>query len=402
MSYLTIRSLTNKDLKKAGELAYYCFGGGQDPWPEEEVKQYNDVLNLKYCLGYFDSEELVSTWYVFPWEIFIRGSVLKFGAVADVTTQPEYRRRGQVRELFLYSLKQMKDDGIIFSGLYPFKYSYYEMFGYEICTESQKIKTNPKEILLPNDFTLLKVREIAKEDSFEKLINVRNEIGRKYSFIKILDKQTWNVRKFSKEDKIIGIYDGNSRLVGYMIYRLKKLPTGEWDIAIVIKEVITITRDAFYTVLDYLKRHGDQICEFQWPIISEELTFSHFEDKYKVKMETQPQVMLRIVDVEKCIEAICYNKNINAAFTLHIYDKYAEWNNGPFNVSIKNGKALVERKDVKEVDLVVDINSFAQLFSGYQSIEQLIDRAKAKVKKEKIKLIDEIFPKYPTRILTHF
>ncbi|MFW9922463.1 MAG: enhanced intracellular survival protein Eis [Candidatus Thorarchaeota archaeon] len=399
---MSIRKLTEKDLKKAGELAYYCFGTGQDPWPEEEIKQYNDTYNLEYCLGYFDGDELVSTWIVFPWEIFIRGSILKFGGVADVTTQPEYRRRGQIRELFLYSLKQMKDNGIIISALSPFKYSYYEMFGYEICTESRILKTNPKEIILPGDFTLLKVKEIKKDESFEKLIKIRNQVGKNYTLIKIPDKKTWNIRKFTKEDKIIGIFDENSTIVGYIIYRLKKLPSGDWDIAIVIREMITISRDAFYTALDYIKKHGDQIMEFQIPLLDNELTFSNFYEKDNVKIETKSHDMFRIVDVKKCIEAINYDKKIDTTFTLCINDKHAEWNNGSFIITIKNCKAQVERKEVTDIDLEIDINSFTQLFTGYQSIEQIVYRAKAKVKKEKMKIINDIYPICPTRILTHF
>jgi len=399
---LAIKKLSEKDLKKAGELAYYCFGQGEDPWPEDEVKQYNETLNLEYCLGYFDEDELVSTWYVFPWEIFIRGSVLKFGAVADVTTQPEYRRKGQIRELFIYSLKQMKENGIIFSGLYPFKFSYYEMFGYEICTESKMLNTNPKEIILPNDFQLLKVKEINKEESFEKLNDIRNQVGRKYSFLKLTDKKTWNVRKFNKKDKIIGVFDSNSNLVGYMIYHLKKLPAGDWNIAIIFREIITLTRDSFYTVLSYIKKHTDQIIEFHWPLLSNELTFSNFYEKYNVKIETKPQVMFRVVDVEKVLEAINYQKEIDTSITLEITDKYAEWNNTTFEVSIKNGKASVERKPIKEADLFMDINSFTQLFSGYMSINQLQYMSKIKVKEEKISIINELFPTTPTRVLTHF
>lgn len=402
MKNLTIKKFSKKDLKKAGELAFYCFGKGEDPWSEEVVKQYNEVINLEYCLGYFDEDELVSTWLVFPWEIFIRGNILKFGAVADVTTQPEYRRKGQIRELFIYSLKQMKENGIIFSGLSPFKYSYYEMFGYEICTESKILKTNPKEIILPNDFQLLKVKEINKDESFMKLIDIRNQVGRKYSFLKITDEKTWNVRKFNKKDKIIGVFDSDSNIVGYIIYHLKKLPTGDWDIALIFREIIALTRDSFFTILSYIKKHTDQIIEFHWPLLSNELTFSNFYEKDNVKIETKPHLMFRVVDVEKALEAIDYRKEIDTNITLDITDKYAEWNNTTFEVRIKDGKATVERKPIKDADLFMDINSFTQLFSGYLSINQLQYMSKAKVKEEKISTINELFPIAPTRILTHF
>ena len=112
--------------------------------------------------------------------------------------------------------------------------------------------------------------------------------------------------------------------------------------------------------------------------------------------------MFRVVDVEKVLEAINYQKEIDTSITLEIMDKYAEWNNATFEVRIKDGKASVERKPIKEADLSMDINSFTQLFSGYLSIDQLQYMSKVKVKEEKITIINELFPTTPTRILTHF
>lgn len=220
--------------------------------------------------------------------------------------------------------------------------------------------------------------------------------------MKISDKKTWNIRKFNKKDKIIGVFDSSSNLVGYMIYRLKNLPTGEWDVALVFREIITLTRDSFYTVLNYIKKHTDQIIEFQWPLLSNELSFSNFYEKYNVKIETKPQTMFRVIDVEKALEAINYRKDIDTSITLEVADKHAEWNNTTFEVKIKDGKASVERKPIKEVDLFTDINSFTQLFSGYLSIKQLQYMSKVKVKEEKIAVINELFPTTPTKVLTHF
>jgi len=400
---LTIKNISKNDLKKVDKLMIYCFGAGQEPDPENEVKEYQETIDLNYAWGYYNEEgELVSTWITFPWEAYFRGKLLKFGAVADVTTQPEYRRKGYVRELFLQSLKQMKENGYVMSGLYPFKFPYYEKFGYALGSESINLKCTPSEILLPDNFTALKIKEIPKEETFDKLVPLRNEFGKKYNFIHFSDEKTWLVRMIRKRDQVYGVYDLNGKLVGYFISRITKLPTGQWDSALDISEVIVTTRDAFFTILDFIKKHTDQTNEFRWRVIDEELDFINFIEKYAVKIEIKPSVMFRVVDVKSALEALDYPKAIADSITLLIHDKYAEWNNGYFELTVKNGKVKCQKIEKSEADLEIDINSFTQLFIGYKTIEHLIYVTNAKIKKEKLVIINELFPKKSTKQLVHF
>ncbi|NHJ84322.1 MAG: GNAT family N-acetyltransferase [Asgard group archaeon] len=399
---LTIKNIEPKDFKKVDDLMYYCFGMGGTRDPENEVNKYQATYNLEYCWGYYENNELVSTWINFPWEVAIRGQYYKSGAVADVTTQPEFRRKGYVRQLFMKSLQQMKDNGILISGLYPFKFPYYEKFGYAIGSEAKLLRCNPRELLLPDNFTILKIKEIPKENSYEILAIFRNDFGSKYNFVKLPDKKNWDIRMYGDKDQIYGIYDPHNKLVGYFITRIVKLTTGQWDASLDLKEVITNTRDAFYTVLHYIKQHTDQLCQFRWRIIDDELNFNNFYEKYEPKIEIQPLVMYRIVDVVKALETLKVNPTLNTNFTLKIVDPNAEWNNQPVKLSINKGAVNVSKIESDEVDLELDINSFTQLFIGYQSIKELEYQGKAKVDPDKIDVIDLFFPKVHTRLLIHF
>jgi len=381
----------------------YCFGMGQEIATKEEVQKYQDTINLDYAWGYYNEEvELVSTWMTFPWQAYFRGKLMKFGAVADVTTQPEYRRRGQIRELFLQSLKQMKETGYIMSGLYPFKFPYYEKFGYAIGSEIVYLKCKPSEILLPDNFTLLKIKEIPKKETFKIIAPIRNEFGKKYNFIHFSDEKTWFVRMFEKRDQIFGVYDLDGNLVGYFITKIMKLPTGTWDSSLDIKDVVALTRDAFFTILDYIKRHTDQTNEFRWRVVDKELDFINFSEKYEVKIETKPLVMYRVIDVQKALEIIDYPKEINDSIILLIKDKYAEWNDCHFKLTVNNGKAICQKIDKTDFDMEIDVNTFTQLFIGYKSIEEISFSTSTKVKEAKKKIIDCMFPKKHTMLLVHF
>ncbi|MBN1329470.1 MAG: GNAT family N-acetyltransferase [Candidatus Heimdallarchaeota archaeon] len=400
---MTIKNISKNDLKKVDKLMIYCFGMGLEPSSEDEIKEYQETIDLNYAWGYYNEEdELISTWIAFPWQAYFRGKLMKYGAIADVTTQPEYRQKGYIRELFLRSLKQMKDTGYLISGLNPFKYSYYEKFGYALGSETIFLKCNPTEILLPNNFTLLKVKEIPKEETFKKITPIRNEFGKRYNFIYFTDEKTWLIRMFRKNDYIFGIYNLEGKLEGYIISKITKLQTNIWDSALDINETLATTRDAFLTILDFIKKHTDQTAEFHWKVIDDELTFINFIEKYAAKVEIRPATMYRIIDVQKALEVLDYPQTIDDSISLRIYDKYADWNNGYFKLTINKGKAICQKIDETEADLEIDINSFTQLFMGYKTIQQLIFSTSTKAKEEKIAIINTILPKCHTKQLTHF
>ncbi len=51
-----------------------------------------------------------------------------------ITTEPEYRRGGYVREILNRSFEMSKDHGAVVSMLHPFSFGYYRKFGYDcIC-----------------------------------------------------------------------------------------------------------------------------------------------------------------------------------------------------------------------------------------------------------------------------
>src|ERR1043165_9208305 len=50
----------------------------------------------------------------------VRGTVYPMGGVAAVAAQPHVRRRGHIRTLMTELHGQLRDEGHVFSGLYPF------------------------------------------------------------------------------------------------------------------------------------------------------------------------------------------------------------------------------------------------------------------------------------------
>ncbi len=403
MFELSVKRLDSTHKARIKEVYLYSFPDISQ-WDAAKWEAYFSGVDLSNSFGYFvDEKGLVSTLILIDFQLFVRGVLMDVGGIAGVATLPEFRRRGHVTALMSEALTKMRNDNQYVSALYPFKHSFYRMYGYEVFGEVRVVKSDPRNIVLPEGFKPLKIRELSKDESFEKVKEIRAEVERRYNLVMYKDLAAWKLFGFRDEDKIYIVEDGD-KIVGYFIFRFKKLPSGDWDFSLALHEVIFGSEDALLTVLDFIKKHTDQIKEFWWPLLGDERIFDYFNDLWGIKMEMYPGAMFRVVDVEKALQLLEFPKHVDFSFSLKLHDEFAPWNEEPFYVEIKEGWAEVQRMSKLEegVDLETDIRSFTQLFVGFRTIEELATVYKSKVNPEVVPYLAKAFPKSITRLTTGF
>lgn len=395
---MSIRYLTKEDQERYKELSFYCFYDDSWDWDSPNWQKHFDNTPWEDCLGYEVDGVLESTWMTMNLPMFIRGKLLDVSAVYGVTTTPEQRRKGYVREMLVESLKHMRETGHYLSALYPFKHSYYRIFGWETCNTITEVNGDPKNIRIPNGFTPLKITEVSKSDSFEYVKELRARIGVQFNLIMFKHQREWEFFKFWERCKLFAIHD-DDRLVGYFITRLDRKDHKQYLKAF---EVLTETVDARYTWLDYAKKHTDQVKEFIWPLMGDEVVSEYFHDLWGsgVKRKSMGGSMLRIVDARKILESLDFPE-CNDSFTVKVNDPFASWNNTPFKITFSNGKATTS-EHTGPVDLETDIGALTQLVVGFNTITHIQQHKRAKVNENKLDLIKNLFPKRHTRILSDF
>ena len=105
--------------------------------------------DLKNAFGLFENGRLCSAMISHEQRIFFEGSTMPVAGIGNVATYPEHRRKGYVRKLFNYLFPRMREQGQVFSMLFPFSYPYYRAFGYEL-GYSKNQYTLPLSQLKPN------------------------------------------------------------------------------------------------------------------------------------------------------------------------------------------------------------------------------------------------------------
>ncbi|NHJ05601.1 MAG: GNAT family N-acetyltransferase [Candidatus Heimdallarchaeota archaeon] len=398
---MTIKGLSNEYEPILKDLWDYCFAGGGES-TEEEWRNYFDSIDLGNCLGYFTDGKLTSTYLIISYKIFVRGILMNMGGIAAVATYPQYRRQKQVSALATESLKIMRKNKQFISALYPFKYSFYRKYGYANCAEFSWVLAPPGNFLIPEDFKPLKIREITLDESFELLKPFREKIGPNYNFIMYEDPQIWKAHYVSKKYKIF-IIEENDEIVGYFITSLEKRE-GNWNIRLKFKDIIVANHQARLTVYDYIKKHTDQTKDVHIPLMGDEEITEYFDDLWEgdFKYQISGSSMFRVVDVIEALKLLEFDKGVDLSFTLKIEDKYASWNEEPIKVTIKDGKAKIEKTDSSSFDLMIDINAFTQLFTGYRDIYNLIEFDKVRIKEDIVYKLNQAFPKRYTQLRTMF
>ena len=128
-----IHKLTELDREAYRKLMRYAFETVKNNY--EELKWPSEKIPMDWHYGAFDEGQLVAGAGIIPFEIRMRSQDFKMFGVGGVASKPEFRNRGIIRELMIKMFKDMRENNIPLSVLYPFKLSFYEMLGYKLVDE---------------------------------------------------------------------------------------------------------------------------------------------------------------------------------------------------------------------------------------------------------------------------
>ena len=82
----------------------------------------------------FEDDDKTMMGYIIgtPYDVEFDGNRVKMSGVGGVASLAQYRRHGVIRGCFHQYLKEIYEEGFLFSALFPFSTAYYRQFGYEI------------------------------------------------------------------------------------------------------------------------------------------------------------------------------------------------------------------------------------------------------------------------------
>ncbi len=126
-----VRFAKPEDLEFLKHAWDVCFDDPKDfiDWNFKRNFSFSDTLIAE------SEGQPASNMQLMPHRIRLRNQEYDINYVSGVATLPEYRMRGLVREMFAFAFLEMCKRNHPISLLVPFKYEFYEKFGYKQCYE---------------------------------------------------------------------------------------------------------------------------------------------------------------------------------------------------------------------------------------------------------------------------
>jgi predicted acetyltransferase len=276
----------------------------------------------------------------------VRGKLFDASGIWGVATDPAARRKGYCRCVMGTLLENLRQNGAVFSSLYPFRESFYERLGYATFPYAHIAKLTPTALL-----------PLAKKDLDVKidLLLIGDGFDRYRDYLQGMQAQTHGMALFTFGDRqnaqrnrswvAFAMVDGQP--AGLMLYQLKGEEISQFLFQ-APRFYYTNSR-AKYGLLQWVAQHTDQASKVEiWlpPYEQPETWLSDLD----VKMEYQVHApMGRVLDVAK----LSGMQAGLGGFTARVSDPVCPWNEGIWKFASVDGTLLVEPHTAPDCDLSI-------------------------------------------------
>ncbi|MGF2144649.1 GNAT family N-acetyltransferase [Vagococcus fluvialis] len=363
-----IKKVTDKkDIEKVHELGSYAFNMEHT---EEQKQAY--IEKNKFIDNYVDEVdgEVLSQIVSYPFEVTIKGQVMKMSGIGDVASYPETRGSGGIRNIFSTIFKDLHENGTELSYLAPFSQPFYRKFGYETVFDSEEIRIPKAVITQIKPEKKGKIKRVKWEDEETKAIlkEIYRDTLEKVHGSVIREDYWWQYTMIKKQKRVAICYDDNNMPQGYLIYGL--VGASEFQIF----EMAYRNSFALRKLMSFVSSHSGSFNEFVSTNLPDKAVLELFTEISGITRKTYSYMMVKIVNFKQFIEKYPFKEvEKEADFYVEIQDNSCEWNNGIFHLVIKNGTATCEKvTEAKKIDYSGSIQHFTQVFMGRLTLEKAV------------------------------
>lgn len=350
-------------------------------------------------IGYFDEENTVTACMELPaYHVRYEGHWVPMVGVGAVASLPEYRFGGAVRQMMHAALRQMVEDGVVFSSLYPFSHPYYRRFGYELCQMTTEYEI-PIESLSGFRYHG-KARMVRTGDAIDGLKAVFDAHFARCNMPVRREERHWK--------RVLGDDTFKDRIYTYLLED-EEGPSAYVVLAAEndgpnkrignVREIAFVRPQGLGDVLGLLYRLAAQYKRVRIHLPDDVPLAALLGESYGLQGKYPNQQMTRVISVEKALALKRHPEG--AAYTLRVHDEGIPENDGVFCVRCEGGAVSVRKTAHDTADLTVDVRTLAQLLLGYLAVDEALYKPDVRVE-AKLDTLRSVFVKRPVFLTDHF
>jgi predicted acetyltransferase len=296
---------------------------------------------------------------------FFGGRSVRMAGIAAVGVSPDERGKGTATALMNGVVRELHEEGVALSALYPATERLYRRSGYEQAGSLLELQL-PLDAIHLNDREL-PMRPLTEEDRpLVADIHCRHARRNSGNLDRIDANWTpiWTPRGQEATGYLLGPDDDPQ---GYILFTQKFVPS-EPMLTMFVSDHAFLTPAAGRRLLTFLGDHAAQIPKaFLRVGPGDPLMALVPEQRYRLRVIDH--WMLRIVHLSSALTERGFDPGVSVELELDVADDLVEANAGRWVVRIEDGSAQVERGG--RGDIQIDIRAFASLYSGHLSVETL-------------------------------
>ncbi len=367
---IEIRVASAEELAEAHFLIAYSFTGDRS---EEGRERMRHVEEMGPVLALFRHGQMAACLRVLPLAMLVNGGSIPLGGVSAVASLPELRRQGLVGQLLRHALATMRDQGQALSSLYTPHPSLYRRYGWMVASTALRYTFRPKDLAPASPSRPQGRAQRVGEEDWPALAEVYRRFTAGRNGYLDRSERWWREAVFRR------LYDEHRRLNdaalwtdgagqsrGYVTYQpsRERRPVS-WPIdRLVVGDFVALDGDAHRGLLRFLLSH-DLAEEVVWLGPVDDPLLLAVDDSQRLERQHHDGFMLRVVDVEKAVGARPPAAGApEGAFTVHIADPSAPWNQGTWRIECEGGR-LSARKTEETPELSTDASAFAAMYNGF-------------------------------------
>lgn len=288
---------------------------------------------------------------------FFGGRSVPMAGIGTVAVSPEHWARGAGRELMVHTVRELAEQGMALSALFPATLSFYRGTGYEpaggkytALIDTDRIGIRDQELPLrrvrPDDVPA--VEAVYRESA----VGIPGHLDRNALMY-----------RFARS-RLDGTVDGyvveiGGRMEGYVYLAM---PGGGYPVDVEVTDIAATTARATRRLLGFLYDHRSQVRSVRWRTGPGDPFLALLPEPY-VRVTMDERWMLRVVDVRAALAARGYPAGLRTEIHLQVQDPLVPANDGPFVLDISDGEARVRTGG--RGALRTDVRGLAALYSGH-------------------------------------
>ena len=384
MSTISIRKVQGNDIADAFELSFYAFC--PTPGPKEEHNKrlafYRDYTGFVT----YENQTPVSSLVCRSLQQNVRGTMKPMCGVGDVATIPHARRKGYAKQLLAKAFQYMKESGLAFSTLYPFKESFYGKVGYITFPQLRTAIFSPQslESLLQTPLSGT-VQRTTLTEGFETYLQFLEQMRKHTHGFSILARPELEYFR-DKTPLWLVTAINNNEVIGMATYRI----TG-YQKELRIRDFYYSTSLGKFLLLQWFAKHVDQVRQVFLPIRPNEYPETWAPDfvwgeNGQVKTWDWISPMGRVVIVEDLSGITVGSGEVK----LKIRDDDCPWNNRSFSFSAEKG--ILQVSPTKNYECEITIQGLSAIIYGGHLLEDFPYRGWGTLSREMNTRITALFP----------